>query len=589
MTSTSVAPHLYPPNHKSKTFHPMTPVANKFHCEDSLESPRSLLAQHVRHVCAKRPRFEQQACIVDYLDQMIFRMMQSAQSVNLNLSNLMNPRLLRSRTKFVSWLLQAFDALQIEDQIFHRAVHLLDRFLSQTGRTDPVHADPANILTTGVAIVNTAFKVEVTSSITHPNTNTYNFRGHLSGLMAMMAHNFATIPEFHAREIQILNALSFKVWTPTVREFIEILSLRAGTEQILVDKPVKTLAYFLSELSMFHEVFWQYRPYTMAAACLTVATNIVCAEERHQMVALLADFRVTGMLNVEMFDELVNCHVKLLSWWIQALRMVLCEASWRASWLPLGDPFAAAPRTALQLPWSSRSGLPHEEAQDALEPLVKKYSSPVYGEVFKIFRPEAPLTVDAAKEVLLSARRILTGHKTCGSPESPGELETTVGTSYYSAGTATPCGILMSANRSHLSTSNLEESSSMMEKPNVPLGVLTEAMESLTVNENHKRGEKNSLRVAQSHNAKRRVLDASVEEDLCGDENSLLSQSQQISIASLRGKGSAPLRNQHAKVQPITNSSIILNNTNLTTTKKTQRLQIGGSGVSVDGTRVRRQ
>eukprot|EP01067_Filipodium_phascolosomae_P000154 Filipodium_phascolosomae@DN1126_c1_g1_i1.p2 len=95
---------------------------------------------------ADRPIIEvsQQAPSVEYLDLIAANMIGSSNEVTKltraracscgrNNPPILPLGLMRSRTKYISWMLQVFHSLQIEDKILHRCIHLLDRFFVGSG------------------------------------------------------------------------------------------------------------------------------------------------------------------------------------------------------------------------------------------------------------------------------------------------------------------------------------------------------------------------------------------------------------------------------------------------------------------------
>eukprot|EP00441_Pelagodinium_beii_P039896 CAMPEP_0197648444 /NCGR_PEP_ID=MMETSP1338-20131121/27757_1 /TAXON_ID=43686 ORGANISM="Pelagodinium beii, Strain RCC1491" /NCGR_SAMPLE_ID=MMETSP1338 /ASSEMBLY_ACC=CAM_ASM_000754 /LENGTH=440 /DNA_ID=CAMNT_0043222441 /DNA_START=66 /DNA_END=1388 /DNA_ORIENTATION=- len=151
----------------------------------------------------------------------------------------------KEREQVVLWLAQVCILRGVSDSVLHASVMLLDRFSAVSKESLPM--DRLHLIV--IAILSTALKVAgvVAGSAGQP--------GQLKSLMEHLGQNLFSRTDIIHAELEVLEALSFRVATPSAIDFLEGFALlvpaaQLGLRQDAMHSPVMCVASFLIQLAL---------------------------------------------------------------------------------------------------------------------------------------------------------------------------------------------------------------------------------------------------------------------------------------------------------------------------------------------------
>jgi len=181
------------------------------------------------------------------------------------------------RKQVVTWLFQVCHAMNLHDSVLYMTVLVLDRFFA----LNPVQEDRLQQIV--VSILCTSMKV---TGGCDDSTKRRRLREHLEHLCQQ---NFS-VEEILEVELEVLNALSFNVTTPTALDFLDafvVPFIAPGTSEAF--SPVWCLAKFLLQLSLLDpQLHYRYPHAVLASGAVYVA--LWCSQaDTARVTALLQD------------------------------------------------------------------------------------------------------------------------------------------------------------------------------------------------------------------------------------------------------------------------------------------------------------
>jgi len=211
----------------------------------------------------------------------------------------------RRRAQLITWMAQAFEALQFDDMILHSTVLTLDRYYA--GRSTPI--EDSLLQTVLLAAVCTELKMA--SSEDFPP-------GHWQRVVAHLCQGRVSLAAILRTEREVLCRLGFVVGVPTSLTFLRGLALRLrdATAQAEVAQWLTT-AVSLLELSLLDtEIQYGHSHAALAAGALSAALR-VCGAPSQRREELLEDLMAycPGLCRAE--DEVAICEEALLKLWIK--------------------------------------------------------------------------------------------------------------------------------------------------------------------------------------------------------------------------------------------------------------------------------
>jgi hypothetical protein len=212
----------------------------------------------------------------------------------------------RRRGELVSWMVQAFDALQFTDDILHSTVLTLDRYYAR--RKTPIQDTSLQ----KVLLAAVCTEMKLASSTNFPP-------GNWQRVVAHLCQGRLHLPSILKAEREVLSSLGFVVGVPTPLTFLHGLGLRLEEAASTTEASQwLSSALFLLELALFEpRVQYSYPHAVLAAAALSAALHACGAPvERHQ--ALLEDLSAYCPHVPHLDEAVAACEEELITLWLQS-------------------------------------------------------------------------------------------------------------------------------------------------------------------------------------------------------------------------------------------------------------------------------
>lgn len=211
----------------------------------------------------------------------------------------------RRRGQLITWMAQAFAALQFDDAILHSTVLTLDRYYAK--QSTPIEA--SLLQTVLLAAVCTELKM-ATSDEFPP--------GHWQRVVAHLCQGRVSLTAILRTEREVLSRLGFVVGVPTSLTFLRGLALRLrdSTSQAEAAQWLST-AILLLELSLFDTtIHYGHSHAALAAGALSAALRVSGAppQRREELLEDLMAY-CPGLCRPE--DEVAICEEILLTLWME--------------------------------------------------------------------------------------------------------------------------------------------------------------------------------------------------------------------------------------------------------------------------------
>mmetsp|Transcript_16688 Transcript_16688/g.46223 ORF Transcript_16688/g.46223 Transcript_16688/m.46223 type:complete len:337 (-) Transcript_16688:149-1159(-) len=205
------------------------------------------------------------------------------------------------RRETMDWLVQAFDVVGFSDGMLFQSALLMDRYHAMRPRGEVSAKDSQQILLTAVVV---ALKTESRDELQFS----------LRQVVAHLGRDKVSFKEFVAAELKMLKPLGFCVGTPTVHEFMEVLSTRISH----YDHRLVTLAGFLLQLTLADACVHWGHPHAVLAASALIMAALTLQVPADAMTILLEDLRLLCPHFAEPASEVLRCCADLHILWVQS-------------------------------------------------------------------------------------------------------------------------------------------------------------------------------------------------------------------------------------------------------------------------------
>lgn len=233
------------------------------------------------------------------------------------------------RAELISWMVQAFDALRLDDNVLHSTASLLDRYYARREVRIEDTALHGMLLAAACTVMKTGSLVVGWRTVL----------GHL-------CQGQLDIPTVLRTEVELLGQIGFQVFVPTPVTFLDTLCLRlrAGEPHAQDATRWQSLALFLLELVLFDaELQYGYPHAVLAAGALSAALRTTGAPpERYE--ALAEDLATYCPSLVSAVDMVGRCEEDLLKLWSACDRG---ECQWRDVYLHVKAKFQRMDRSGV--------------------------------------------------------------------------------------------------------------------------------------------------------------------------------------------------------------------------------------------------
>lgn len=207
------------------------------------------------------------------------------------------------RESILVWLVQACDIMRFHEAVLYSTVLILDRYCAAS--LEPLPMDRMQKVL--MAVICTVLKtVAVADEICMP----------LRDLLVHLCRRQVMFEEILAMEHQVLNALRFQVSTPSALDFLDGLCVPLLAGESPEGSPIRCLANFLLQLSLFNAPLHYRRPHAiLAAGAIYVA---ICSFQASGvwLCSLLNDVSTACPEIVDVCSEVVACAGELHAMWL---------------------------------------------------------------------------------------------------------------------------------------------------------------------------------------------------------------------------------------------------------------------------------
>lgn len=157
----------------------------------------------------------------------------------------------------VDWMVEVLTTFKNADQTFFLAVNLLDRYFKETDKV----LSGSDLHLSGIAAMFTASKYEDVIPLL------------MRTVINKIGHSKFEILQIEEKELEILKALSYKIGSPTVKEFLDRYFEELG-DPILKSDKFNKICMYLSKMACHNYSLMQLPTSLLAAAVVNVALKI---------------------------------------------------------------------------------------------------------------------------------------------------------------------------------------------------------------------------------------------------------------------------------------------------------------------------
>jgi len=246
----------------------------------------------------------QEASLVDVVDSAMRSMHEATVSCMPSVASMERNFPVTDRGETVLWIFQAFEVMGFSDHALFQTALILDRYYAKNHKSANIAPQSQESQEILIAAVCLALKIGPRPDVA------FSLRMIVSHLSRQNMRAEAVMQA----ELRILRALRFVVGSPTVQDFLEVLSIRLA----VFDSRISSLASYLLQLSLADAgLFHRYPPAVLVAAALALSLSTVQAPAEAYAV-LKEDFALHFEAGAKEPSMLVPCCSDLHVFWLSS-------------------------------------------------------------------------------------------------------------------------------------------------------------------------------------------------------------------------------------------------------------------------------